>query len=201
MSEEPVASDYFTGLYSKSDDPWLLRERWYERRKRALTLAALPDERYASAYEPGCANGEMTAQLATRCDALLATDLNADAVALTRARVQHLAHVRVEQWATPEEWPPGQFGLIVVSEIAYYLSQTQLDTLMNRLRVCLQPGGTVLACHWRRSIEGWPHSGDFVHGELRARLDLPLLSHYHDDDMVLDVWSSNIASVHQREAR
>jgi hypothetical protein len=59
----------------------------------------------------------------------------------------------------------------------------------------------VIACHWRRPIEGWPHSGDHVHAELRAKLALPLLSHYQDDDMVLDVWSSNGAAVHQREAR
>jgi SAM-dependent methyltransferase len=201
MSREPAANDYFARLYDRSDDPWLLRERWYERRKRALTLAALPDERYVNAYEPGCANGEMTAELATRCDTLLATDLNEEAVALARQRVQHLTHVHVEQRATPEEWPPGEFGLIVVSEMAYYLNEPQRNDLITRLRQSLLPGGTVLACHWRRPIEGWPHSGDFVHGELRARLGLPLLSHYHDDDMVLDVWSSNGDSVHQREAR
>jgi SAM-dependent methyltransferase len=201
MSPEPDANDYFTGLYDKSDDPWLLRDRWYERRKRALTLAALPDERYANAYEPGCANGEMAAELATRCDALFATDLNDDAVALARQRVQHLAHVSVERRATPDEWPRGEFDLIVVSEIAYYLSGTQLAALIKRLRESLEPGGTVIACHWRRPIEAWPHSGDFVHGELRANLGLPLISHYQDDDMVLDVWSSNASSVHQREAR
>jgi SAM-dependent methyltransferase len=201
MKPLPNASDYFAGLYKQSDDPWLLRDRWYERRKRALTLAALPDERYSSAYEPGCANGELTVELAARCGALLATDLNEDAVELARQRVHHLAHVRVERRATPEEWPDAAFDLIVISEMAYYLDDTQLARLADKLHGTLAPGGTVIACHWRRPIEGWPHSGDRVHEQLRASLAWPSISRYTDDDMVLDVWSSDHRSAHQREAR
>jgi SAM-dependent methyltransferase len=201
MNPLPNATDYFAGLYKQSDDPWLLRERWYERRKRSLTLAALPDERYPSAYEPGCANGELTVELAARCDALLATDLNADAVELARRRVHDLPHVRVERRATPEEWPNAAFDLIVISEMAYYLDDTQLALLAVKVRDTLNPGGTVIACHWRRTIEGWPHSGDFIHEQLRASLARPSISRYADDDMVLDVWSPDTRSVHQREAR
>jgi SAM-dependent methyltransferase len=201
MNTPPNADAYFDGLYSASEDPWLLRDRWYERRKRALTLAALPDERYGSAFEPGCANGELTVELATRCDRVLAADLNADAVALTARRVAHLETVRVEQRAVPDDWPDGAFDLLVVSELAYYLSEVQLARMCEQIVASLAPGGCVLACHWRRPIDGWPHSGDHVHTRLREQLKLPHLSNYQDDDMVLDVWSSNGASVHQREAR
>jgi SAM-dependent methyltransferase len=201
MSREPDAQHYFDELYEHSDDPWLLRERWYERRKRALTLAALPDPRYRRAYEPGCATGELSAELASRCDALLAADLNADAVALARRRVAHLGNVTIEQRAIPDDWPDGQFDLIVISELAYYLDETQLARLAARLTQSLAPGGTVVACHWRQPIEGWPHSGDFVHAELRTMLPFTRLSHYQDEDLLLDVWSSNPASVHRREAR
>jgi len=105
MTGVPLALQYFDGLYAQSDDPWLLRERWYERRKRALTLAMLPDERYVRAFEPGCANGELTAALAPRCGALLAADLSEEAVALARRRVAHLSHVHVERRAVPDDWP------------------------------------------------------------------------------------------------
>ena len=200
-AQEPNAQDYFAGLYQRSNDPWLLRERWYERRKRALTLAALPDEHYRRAYEPGCANGELTAELAARCETLLAADLNPAAVELARQRVAHLQHVRVEQRAIPDDWPDGEFNLIVISEVAYYLSEAQLAGLIVKLTASLAEDGTLIACHWRRPIEGWPRSGDHVHGELRAKLMLPRLSCYQDDDLVLDVWSSSAESVHQREAR
>ena len=201
MSGAPDARQYFDELYERSDDPWLLRERWYEARKRALTLAVLPDARYARAFEPGCATGELTVELASRCDSLLAADLNADAVASARRRTDQFANVKIEQRAIPDDWPDGQFDLIVISELAYYLDEAELARLSERLGESLAPGGTVLACHWRQPIEGWPHSGDFVHARLREMLNLAPLARYQDEDMLLDVWSSNAASVHKREAR
>ena len=41
-------------------------------------------ERYASAFEPGCSIGVLTAQLAPRCDRLLACDVAAAAVESAR---------------------------------------------------------------------------------------------------------------------
>ncbi|NYS43147.1 SAM-dependent methyltransferase, partial [Pseudomonas syringae pv. actinidiae] len=66
-----VADSYFDELFRNNDDPWAFKKRWYERRKRALTLAALPRERYRAIFEPGCANGELSADLAERCDTLV----------------------------------------------------------------------------------------------------------------------------------
>ena len=88
---------YFDELYRHSDDPWKLREGWYESRKRSLTLALLPRPRYRNAFEPGCANGELTLELAKRCDMLLAADLHERAVELARERAAGITHVRVEQ--------------------------------------------------------------------------------------------------------
>ncbi len=34
-------AQYFADLYAGNDDPWAFRTRWYERRKRELTLASL----------------------------------------------------------------------------------------------------------------------------------------------------------------
>jgi hypothetical protein len=49
MTEEeltpPDQPAYFEAMFAKSDDPWKFKSRWYERRKRALTLACLPDDR------------------------------------------------------------------------------------------------------------------------------------------------------------
>lgn len=193
------ARRYFDTLYGERDDPWLLRERWYERRKRALTLAMLPEARYARAYEPGCANGELTVELASRCDWLLAADLNAQAVGRARLRVAQQAHVHVEQRAVPDEWPDGAFDLIVLSEIAYYLDTHQQAQLAQCLNRSVTTNGVVIACHWRQPIEGWSRTGDDVHAQLRSDLHGSLLAHYEDDDMLIDVWSPNGASVHMRE--
>jgi LmbE family N-acetylglucosaminyl deacetylase len=62
----------FAELYADGADPWRAGS-WYERRKRAVVLASLPRERYRRAFEPGCGTGELTRELAARCDAVLAS--------------------------------------------------------------------------------------------------------------------------------
>jgi SAM-dependent methyltransferase len=193
--------NYFDALYRDSSDPWKIRSRWYERRKRALTLASLPHERYARAFEPACGNGELTVQLAPRCDELIAADISEDAVALTRQRVaaESGGNVSVQQMLLPDAWPEGTLDLIVISEVGYYLDDTQLARLIERMRDTLSPNGAIVACHWRKPIDGWTLNGDSVHASLRGHLHLPLLGHYWDDDLVLDVWTPDARSVHQRE--
>ncbi len=189
----------FDALFEASDDPWHFRERWYEARKRALTVACLPHARYASAYEPGCANGELSAALAPRCDRLLVTDGAAAAVALAARRLAAHAHAEVVQAWTPADWPDQRFDLIVVSELAYYLDGVALDRLIEKLGRSLQPKGVLVACHWRRTIEGCALNGDALHARLADGLALPLLSSLVEADFRLDVWSADARSVGERE--
>jgi SAM-dependent methyltransferase len=192
---------YFDRLYQQSDDPWKLREGWYESRKRSLTLALLPRPRYTNAFEPGCANGELTVELAKRCDALLAADLHERAVTLARERVAGVPHVRVEQRTVPREWPSaaGPFDLIVVSEFAYYLDAAELETLAARIAASLTTDGTLLACHWRRPFAEALESADAAHALFDARCGLSRLAHHDEADLLIDVWSRDARSVAQRE--
>lgn len=190
---------YFENMFAASDDPWQFRQRWYERRKRALTLAMLPKARYTSGFEPGCANGELAAELATRCDRLLASDGSPRAAALAEQRLADAAHVRVERLILPEQWPAERFDLVVISELGYYLDAAQREVLGARIEASLLPGGTFLACHWRHPIEGWDASGDDVHAAFDACVGLHRLGHYEDADLLLDVWSNDPRSVAQCE--
>lgn len=189
----------FDSMYSGTDDPWHFKTRWYEQRKRGLTLACLPAARFASAYEPGCANGELSIALAPRCDRLLISDGSPKAVHVARERTGHLCHVEVRQAWLPDEWPDEQFDLIVVSELGYYLDVSSLDRLAERMRASLLPRGTLLACHWGEPIEGCALSGDDIHRRLARRLALPPLCSYSDGDLRLDVWSRDERSVAERE--
>ncbi len=198
MSDEHPPA-YFESLFATDTDPWRFRSRWYEARKRALTLAALPHRRYARAYEPGCANGELSAALAERCDELLVSDGVDAAVQLARDRLAGFRHVQVLKGWVPESWPEGHFDLIVFSEFGYYLSNEAFTGFCDKVREALAPQGVVLACHWRRLIEGCQFDGMEVHRRLASQLRLPLLGRWLDDDFVLDLWSADTRSVAGQE--
>ncbi|TBV09486.1 class I SAM-dependent methyltransferase [Phytopseudomonas dryadis] len=194
-----VADNYFDKLYKASQDPWSFRERWYEQRKRNLTLAALTRSHYGSIFEPGCATGELSAKLAERCSQLLCSDTSAIALELAQKRLANKSNVRFVQTRLPEQWPPGRFDLIVISELAYYLDSEDLATLIAKARGALAEGGSLLACHWRWPIEDCPLTGDQVHQALHEQLQLPRLLRHEDSDLLLELWSTDPTSVGQRE--
>ena len=191
--------EHFDAMFAAKDDPWSYKTRWYEARKRDLTLACLPSARYASGYEPGCANGELSAALAQRCDRLVISDGSPGAVTAARERTRQLAHVEVRQAWLPGQWPVERFDLIVISEWAYYLGADDIDTLALKIEASMESGGTLLACHWRHPIAGCVLDGDAVNRRLGNQLGWPRLLSLHDIDFRLDVWSSDPRSVAQRE--
>jgi SAM-dependent methyltransferase len=194
-----VADSYFDQLFHDNDDPWAFKQRWYERRKRALTLAALPRERYQSIFEPGCANGELSAELAARCDRLLCCDTSLRAVELARERLAAFEHARVLHARLPAQWPDAQFDLIVFSELGYYLDSADLERWVERALASLTPDGQLLACHWRPDIEGCALNAEAVHRTLGMRLPMQKLFSHHEPDFLLDLWSRDGTSVAEQE--
>lgn len=196
-------AQHFDSLFSRDVDPWQFRSRWYELRKRALTLACLPQLRYADAYEPGCANGELSVALASRCDRLMVSDGSSKAVALATSRLADVSNVQVRQHWVPQQWPTKTFDLIVCSEFGFYLNAEDLDGLADRISLSLRAGGTVVVCHWRRIIEGCEFSGDEVHQRLLMRMvkttELTQVCQVLEPDMRLEVWCRDERSVAQRE--
>ena len=179
---------YFRDRYASSADPWGLAERWYEARKYALTVALLPRQRYGAAFEPGCSIGVLTAQLAPRCDRLLACDVVPDAVAAARSRAAGLPGVRVERRVIPGEWPSGSFDLIVLSELLYYFDDADLGQVLGLGIGSLRPSGQILAVHWRHPAPDHPRTGDEVHEDLAAHPGLARLARYHDPDFTAEVY-------------
>lgn len=183
-----LSGTYFDRQYAESGtDPWGFEDRWYEERKRAITLAALPRRRFAAAFEPGCSIGVLTAELADRCDTLLSTDVAAAALEVARTRLLHRPHVRFARGGIPELWPDGPWDLIVLSEVGYYCGDLELGVVIERIRRTLRPDGVLLACHWRHPVTDYPLRGDEVHERLRAETGLTVLVEHLEDDFRLDV--------------
>jgi LmbE family N-acetylglucosaminyl deacetylase len=187
-ASESLARGYFDSFYEGRTDPWGFETRWYEERKRALTMASLPRARFASALEVGCSIGVLTSLLADRVDDLLATDIAEAPLALARERLAGRPGVRFEQRTLPQEWPDEAFDLIVVSEVGYYLSADLLEQLVQRAAAGLAEGGIVIACHWRHPVSDYPLRGAEVHDAFRRSGQLARVGGYDDDDFLLDVF-------------
>jgi SAM-dependent methyltransferase len=173
---------FFDDLYASDPDPWGFETSDYEARKYDATVAALAGRRYASALEVGCSIGVLTERLAEHADTLLAIDVAPAALERARTRLPHVAFERRE---IPEEFPAGPFDLIVCSEVLYYLDLPAFDAALDAIDDALEPGGTLLAVHWRPPTRRYPLRGDEVHERL-ATLGWPAAVSLRTESYVLE---------------
>ncbi len=184
---------YFDRMYVGADDPWQLSTRWYEQRKYAITLALLPARRYRHAFEPGCSIGTLTAELARRCDHVTAVDVADAAVRGADARLRAAGcrdRVTLTRSSLDEAWPAGPFDLLVLSEVAYYLTAETLAAVLRRECPRLQPGATIVAAHWRHDVADYPLTGDAAHDVIARTPGLTPLGRYRDPDVVVEVFDT-----------
>ena len=197
-----VPDAYFDRMYAASADPWQLQERWYEKRKFAITLALLPQPRYRHAFEPGCSVGVLTEQLVGRCDHVTATDVVPAALDATDRRLRHAGlrdHVTLLRRSLDEVWPSTDFDLVVLSEVGYYLKEDALREMLDRELPRLAPAATVVSAHWRHRVADYPMTGDHTNDVVAATPGLHLIGGYRDDDVAIDVFdTASSASVAAR---
>lgn len=184
-----VGQAYFDDMYARHDDPWGFDSRWYEERKRAVLLAALPWRHYRATFEAGCSTGAFTVQLADRSDRVLAVDLAEAALERARQRLGSRPNVELRRATLPDDWPEDAFDLVVLSEVAYYWAGSDLDRGLTAAVASLTPDGHLVACHWRHPVAEYPRSGDEVHDALAARPDLVRLVRHEEEDFVLEVFA------------
>jgi SAM-dependent methyltransferase len=197
VSTNRLPDSFFDSMYTESKDPWQLAERWYERRKYAITMAMLPAARYRHAFEPGCSVGVLTEYLTARCDQVTATDVAAAALeaADTRLRNSGLRDaVTLERSSIDLPWPDGGFDLVVLSEVGYYLTGPTLRGVLDRECPRLAPGATVVAAHWRHPVAEYPLSGDEANDIVAATEGLFRIASYRDEDMGIDVFDTASAT-------
>ena len=166
--DQSLAADFFDRLYQADPDPWGFETSAYEATKYAATLAALPKQRYQSAFEIGGSIGVLTERLAHRCDRLLSVDISAIAQARARQRCQGLTQVRLQIMNVPQEYPDEHFDLVLVSEVGYYWCLADLHRAQQQIYQSLQPGGQLLLVHWLHDAPSYPLRGDDVHNAFQA---------------------------------
>jgi SAM-dependent methyltransferase len=184
--DRSAPKEYFDARYVSEGDPWRVKTSWYERRKYALTLAALPREHYQHGLELGCAFGAMSAMLAGRCARLTALDASERAIARARAQHGDLRGVEFREAVLPGEMPDVSVDLLMASELLNYLSLKDLDDLLDRVVAAVRPGGDVVIVHWftRNPLQ---YDGLNVHAHVRSRAELHHVVAHEDEAFVLDV--------------
>ena len=144
---KPIDPDGFEALFRQDVDPWNYARSPFEAYKRDRLLRACGDRVYGRGLELACANGETTRRLANRCLRLLAIDASETAAREAARRTAGLRNVAVKQALLPGQTPHGPFDLIVASEILYYLSLSDMLTLLDQLQRALAPGGRLVVLH------------------------------------------------------
>ncbi|MGF1482213.1 MAG: SAM-dependent methyltransferase [Cyanophyceae cyanobacterium] len=139
--------DYFETLFANQADPWKYTEP-YEEVKYQQTLELLPPTPIEHALELACAEGHSTAKLAPRVGHLTATDISQIAIEHAQERCQNCDNIRFLTIDLTKEELPGQFDLIVCSEVLYYLEDREaLRYFARRIAEALRPGGYFLNAH------------------------------------------------------
>lgn len=117
-------------IYAQSDDPWNFAHSSYEQEKFRATRAALGERNFNAALELGCGNGQLARHISPLCKTY--TGLDAVQRPLEAAR-RAVPAAQFVQGFLPEDLPEGDFDLIVLSEVLYFLSAGAIRTLAARI--------------------------------------------------------------------
>ncbi|MDQ2746497.1 MAG: nodulation S family protein [Acidobacteriota bacterium] len=188
--KKSLAPEYFEAVYDAHDDPWNFASSEYEAAKYAATLAALPREKYESAFEIGCSIGVLTERLAARCENLLAVDVNEKALAQARQRCEKLPNVNLRLMDVRKGFPEENFDLILISEVGYYLSVEDWKAAIEKIITHLNAGGNIVLVHWTPPVDDYPQTGDAVHDSFAESSagKLRRLKNVRAEKYRLDVW-------------
>jgi SAM-dependent methyltransferase len=182
----PTQDAYFDRMWT-DDDPWDQERRFSERRKFDITVASLPRPRYRRAFEPGCATGLLTRQLAGRCDRVVATDRHPHAVAVATTRAGAHPNVDVRVGRLPHDWPDGRFDLIVFSEVLYYLDADSAQDCLSRAAVESTEQAHMVVVGYRPYVADHALRGDEVDALVEAHAAWRTIVRHVESDFVLTV--------------
>lgn len=172
-TQPDTSAEFFEQLYQNAEDPWDFRNSSYERERYAAIVDSVSDRQYRSAFEPGCAIGELTAMLAPLCRSLEAMDFSATAVEAARHRCRDYPQVHIYRGALPDDVPTRRCDLVVFSEVGYYFTPEELESLVLKLWSITDPGGRLVACHWLGHSDDHQLHGTEVHEILNRALGDP----------------------------
>lgn len=188
--KQSLDPDYFKKVYDANDDPWNFETSEYEARKYNATIQALPKTKYKNALEIGCSIGVLTKMLAEKCENLLSTDVSQIALDKAIERCKNINNITFLKAKFPEDLAQEKFDLVIVSEVAYYLSNEDWQIAMNKFLKIIPVNGHILLCHWLPEVHDYPQTGDQVHNSFAKFMDRKMKNVFNtrEENYRIDVW-------------
>lgn len=188
--KKSLDSDYFKSVYDASEDPWNFETSEYEAVKYASTIGSLPKNHYNNVLEIGCSIGVLTELLAKKCSQLLATDVSQKALDIVKKRCEKLRNVSFQKMSFPKELPQDQYDLIMISEVAYYLSPADWEFAMENLYDRLASEANIALVHWLPEVHDYPQTGDEVHDSFEKLMKSKMNNVFstRSENYRIDIW-------------
>lgn len=190
LNKKSLDANYFKDVYDANDDPWNFETSEYEAGKYMSTLAALPRKKYENALEIGCSIGVLSKLLAERCGHLLSTDVSEKALRKAKERCHEVTNITFQKLSFPDEMPTENFDLIMISEVAYYLSPKDWGTASEKLYHIMKPKANLFLVHWLPEVHDYPQTGDQVHDSFAELMKDRLINVFNSraENYRIDVW-------------
>ena len=165
--EKSLDAEFFNKMYQQNQDPWDFENSPYEKEKYKATIDIIPNDVYENVFEIGCSNGVLSEMLIPRSKRLLAVDASDIAVKNAKLRLAKFPFVTVQEMTIPEKFPDEKFNLILLSEVGYFLNESDLIIARDKMIAALLPKGHLILVHWTPYVEEFPLTGDYVHEKFR----------------------------------
>jgi hypothetical protein len=182
-----TSHSYFEQLDGDGLYAWDPEGSRYEQRRLSVTSACLPRMRYRSAFEAGCSIGALTELLAVRCDRLISSDLvpSGHQEADSRLRLHDDAIPAVR--SIVDQWPAGQFDLVVLNEVALRFDEKDLGAVAACVLDTTGSGAHILGVH-SRGLTNVRLDPDRSHEIIANTPGLSSVVHHVEERFVLDIW-------------
>jgi SAM-dependent methyltransferase len=146
----PVPQSSYAKCFADRTDPWGYEDTPFILERFQASIELLDDARrdacFERAWEIGCAEGVMTAQLAQRCKQLCAVDFVPLALERARVRCQECGNVSFGEWDLKSDPAPGTFDLIVITDVlgSNFGGPRDVRRARDKVVSALAPGGYLL---------------------------------------------------------
>ena len=138
---------YFERLYAANPDPWNFAASAYEAQKYVATLAMLGERHFARGLEVGCSIGVSTIACGA-VSAIIGGRYCGTGGGPGKARCAGAPHITFECVQVPQNWPVGQFDLVVLSEVLYFLNPVDIARTAALADASLVAGGVILLVNY-----------------------------------------------------